>query len=218
MITVACVLKSGGDFTPDYVSNLYAGVCRNISVPFRFVCLTDMNVMWGESIPLDPRLKGWWAKLTLFLLEPPILYFDLDTILVGSIDPFVELDCDFYMLRGFRHGDGASGIMYINSDLSSIYYDFLDELENGEYFFRNDSLRVKLPSGFYRGDQDYTFPKAKELGDVHYLQDYISGIYSFKRHCNPILPSDARVVCFHGFPRPNQVDLEWVRENWQGHS
>lgn len=217
MLTIACVLRSGGDYSPDYVTNLYHGVSMNCSFPFRFVCLTDMKPAC-ETLPINPGLRGWWAKMEVFKLEPPVLYFDLDTVITGNLDSFYSLDSDFYMLHAFAGNKGASGVMFMNTDMSWLYDEFMEELSEGEYIYKHDALRLRLPSGMYRGDQDYIFKKTYDVMTVHYLQSYISGIYSFKHHCDPILRSDARVVCFHGKPRPHQTSVKWMEDYWTCHS
>lgn len=217
MITVACVLKSGGDYTPEYVSRLHSAVRRHMTEVYHFVCITDMEVDC-DSIPLidSPELPFWWAKLELFTLKPPVLYFDLDTVIVDSLKPFCELPNDFYMVRSFKHGGGASQILLINTDMTFIYDEFIYELDNGGKFVTSPhEVSAELSSGFYRGDQDYIFPKAKEWVEVSLFQDVISGIYSYKHHCRTELPSNARVVCFHGRPRPHEAHSEWVKEHWR---
>ena len=53
----------------------------------------------------------------------------------------------------------------------------------------------------------------KEITPSFY-QDSIKGIYSYKKECRELLPLDARVICFHGKPRPVDVQVSWVVENW----
>jgi len=67
---VVC-LKHGTKYSSEYVNKLYSMVSRNLTIPFKFVCLTenssglDKNI---EHIPLylDPRLTGWWYKPYFF--------------------------------------------------------------------------------------------------------------------------------------------------------
>ena len=41
---VVCVLKSGGDYTEEYVINLKKAVQANLSIPFNFRCFTDIDI------------------------------------------------------------------------------------------------------------------------------------------------------------------------------
>jgi len=87
MLTVACVLRSGGKFDSEYVRKLRDGVLRFANVPHRFVCLSDVDVPC-ERIPLEHNWPGWWSKIELFrpgVIKAPMLYLDLDTIVIGSL-------------------------------------------------------------------------------------------------------------------------------------
>jgi len=44
MITVACVLKSGGRYSPDDVAKLSHNVAQKLSLPNNFVCISDISV------------------------------------------------------------------------------------------------------------------------------------------------------------------------------
>ena len=87
---VACVLRSGGIYSPEWVRKLRDGVARQFTVPHRFVCLSDVDVSAiCERIPLVEDWPGWWSKIELFrsgLFDDTVLYFDLDTVPVGSLD------------------------------------------------------------------------------------------------------------------------------------
>jgi hypothetical protein len=53
------------------------------------------------------------------------------------------------------------------------------------------------------GDQGFL---QSVLGDCQRWQDVAGGIYSYKAHCSRGVPADARVICFHGKPRPWDVE------------
>ena len=40
----------------------------------------------------------------------------------------------------------------------------------------------------------------------------INHMKSYKYHCGDGLPDDARVVCFHGRPKPADVSDGWVKQ------
>ena len=115
MLTVACVLKSGGTYTPEWVGRLRAGVKRHLPREHMFVCLSDVDVP-SMRIPLEHDWPGWWSKMELFRLPGPILYFDLDTAIVGSLsdiaDYIAEAKAPFTMLRDFyAPSHRGSGVM-----------------------------------------------------------------------------------------------------------
>ena len=211
MLTIACVLKVGGGFLPEHVAALRDGVERNLSLPHRFLCLSDVPVPC-ERIPLPFGWPGWWNKLILFkpgVLEGPVLYFDLDTIIVGSLDD-IALGHRFTVLRNFwasAYGEPeriGSGMMAWNCDLSAIYEAFA---RNPERFMREYRTKAKW------GDQG--FIKDHSLIEPDRWQDkHPSKVVSYKKHVRPLrkVPREAAVICFHGIPRPWSSEVKWLRE------
>ncbi len=82
-------------------------VKRNITPPFTFTCFTDKRagsnpeILCEDLPPLDVenmpvRTKGIWPKGRLWgpklgNLSGPVLFLDLDLVIVGSLDPFFEV-------------------------------------------------------------------------------------------------------------------------------
>jgi hypothetical protein len=53
------------------------------------------------------------------------------------------------------------------------------------------------------GDQDFISYYKPSL---EYFQDAFPGeVVSYKVHCQDALPQNAKVVCFHGNPRPHEI-------------
>jgi hypothetical protein len=189
-LNVICVNK--GNFLGQgtrYVRNLYWGVHRHLkNKPFKFHEVTDGL---GE---------GWWAKIGLFKpgrFTGRCLYFDLDTIITGSLDDLASYEGDFAGLSDFYHPDRfASGVMAWDADKA------------GHIFTR--WVNVGMPQFDTRGDQGWIGamrPNAERLQDL-----FPGQLVSFKADCREGAPDGARVVCFHGLPRPHQLsDLfsEW---------
>ena len=219
-VTVVCVLRSGGDFTADYVVRLRNMVARNTSVSHSFVCLADLTastqlLKLGEGLFVKALVKNWngyWSKIELFRPDlwdtKRLFYFDLDTVILGNIDDLLLLDNGFFALRPWnarnrKKGRCASGMLgWSNTEYSFIYKEFeercrtIDE-RGGDQAFISDCL--------YR--HNIKFQR---------LQDIVSGIYSYKRQCiNAEPPADARIVCFHGRPRPHTVRGEWISRHWR---
>lgn len=200
MLTVACVLRVDGvcDFNADYVAKLKRGVERNLTVPYRFVCLSNVDVPC-ERIDLSHDWRGWWAKLELFRpdIEGRILYFDLDTVIVGNLDEMASVE-KFTMIRGFmvptRRG---SGVMML-TDRKPVW----------------DAWIEKPDMTLKDGDQEFIGKFCEAV-----WQDEVPGaVVSYK---NDVLPENrfehrARVIAFHGKPRPHQLPPEhWMRDYWK---
>ncbi len=209
---VVCVLKKGGSFDIGYVQKLKGMVERNTTAPFDFVCFTDSEDVKTicKTIPLKHAWVSWWSKIELFrpnvLDSKHVVYFDLDTIIVGNIDQLLRTDFTFGALcpwnpRNRKNGMFASGMLaWQNKTHEFIYQDFTEE---------------DIPAN-PRGDQQYMSRKLAEYTKQYQpIQDCIDGVYSFKRDCRRELPHNAKIICFHGKPRPSEVRRDWVTEHWR---
>lgn len=136
MINIVCVLRSGGKVGYDegWVEKLQNSVTRNLTLPFKFVALSDCNVPC-ERIPLDDIGAGYWAKIQLFkpgLFTGPTLYLDLDTLICRNIDRLVE-NClrqnKFLMWRDDTYNISSSAVMYWCGDYSSVYEKYINDPE-----------------------------------------------------------------------------------------
>ena len=208
MTTVICVLKSGGIYDASWVDKLKRGVERNITVPHRFVCLSDVPVEC-ERIPLKNDWPGWWAKINLFepgLINGPTLYLDLDTIITGNIDGFMDFPYDFAMLENFNDNSFiGSGMMWFkNKAPTGIYERFIQNPQQ----IMNHYAEAKF--GSYMGDQAFIFDMLERQVD----KIASPALRSYKRHCRGGLPKGTSIVCFHGRPRPNEINPDWLKENW----
>ena len=103
MINIIC-LKWGTKYSSKYVNKLYDGVKKNVTLPFRFHCLTDDVVGIKKEIETSNFLDlpdydvgkfTHWKKLAIFNktlsnLKGMALFLDLDTVITGNIDCFIE--------------------------------------------------------------------------------------------------------------------------------
>lgn len=196
-LTVVCV-KAPPDKTYDhnYVNRLYQMCKRQLSVPFKFLCFTDdPSGLKCESRKLPNGLVGWWNKLYLFksgLLKGKVLYLDLDTIIIDSLDFVSSFEGDFAILRDFYRPEGyGSGVMLWNKAP-----DLWDEWNKAG----------KPDHGL--GDQGFV---EKRIKNALRLQDlFPQKFVSFKADCSEKIPEGAAVVCFHGVPKPHQLDPDYL--------
>lgn len=196
-LTVACVLRSGGVYGPEYVSRLHDGVKAHLSREHRFCCLTDQQEWFRgiEAVPLKHDWPGWWSKIELFrsdLLSGRVLYFDLDTVIRGSFAPLTAYRGPFAMLTDFyKPSRPASGVMAWKAGVGDgIYHRFVQE---------KDEIMAR-----YRGlgDQGWI---SEVMGPVDRIQDFFPGVRSYKVDG---LEEPTSVLCFHGEPKPHELSEE----------
>lgn len=213
LTTIACVLKSGGQFKPEHVEILKDSIARNCDAEYQFAVLTDEPTKWFSAgtivLPLVHDLPGWWSKMELF--SPRVrealgdtLYFDLDTLICGPVDELVVTPTKFTILRDFYRPEGyGSGMMFIPA-------------EYGADVWREFASAHDLYTSNYRGDQDFLEAYAK---GADLWQDVCpKRVQSFKPAGFHLAapPKGCSVICFHGFPRPWELPQDhWTRKFWR---
>lgn len=212
-LAVACVYRSGGSYFPRYVRALRDAVARHLRVPHRFVCLTDDERVPCERVPLIHDWPRFYAKIELFrpgLFEGPVLYLDLDTLVVGDIGDFarVAAERDFTAASDPWLGIFNSSIMGWSIDCSFVYHRFRRFPAWWQHRFRHEGRRY--------GDQGFTEETLRLRGVAHGVFDQLlPGQIASYRHCavgGP--PPDARICTMMTRPKPHETD-DWVPEHWR---
>jgi hypothetical protein len=208
MLNVICV-RHGTKYSADYVTKLHAMVARNITLGTegRFICFTDQpDELPGHIItkPLPEGVAGWWCKLWLFsagLFDEGdrVLFFDLDTVIVGDLDAIAKYDGEFAILQDFYRPQGwQSAVMAWRAGF-------------GAHIWENwvAAGRPEVEGG----DQAWIEECQRPIG--HTWQNLFPGLFcSYKVHCHPFPPDGASVVVFHGEPRPDNCGRPWVDAIW----
>lgn len=214
-MVVACVLKTGTwknramniSYSAKHVQWLQSMVHRHCGINQDFVCLTDTQVEGVKTLPLKSNLPGWWSKIELFREFKECFYIDLDTVIVGDISELLNYKHAFTALRNFSSAKNTnrmgSAVMAWNGDYSFIYNSFM---ENYKRYIIEYTTSEKW------GDQGYINNKLG--GKFNRWQDLFPGyIVSQKIDMkNNVVPKGARVVCFHGKPKPWEVKADWIPE------
>jgi hypothetical protein len=204
MLTVWAVCKSGGEYSAEWVRKLKDGVSRNLSVPYEFKCLSDIDV--PGKVPLRHKWPGWWSKIELFReVTGPSLYLDLDTVVTGSLDYLAGLESDFAMLSNFHVPEFVgSGVMWFGKSQRHVYERFCEKP------FKWIEYHERKRDGPYLGDQAFIW---ESMGrKVKHLP--MERIKSYKFHCKDGLPPETSLVCFHGLPKLPTVKADWIEKNW----
>ncbi|MDU0355906.1 glycosyltransferase [Paraglaciecola aquimarina] len=205
-------MKWGTKYHANYVNTLYSMVSRHLSLPFRFVCLTDDNTNLRaeiESLPI-PQLdipngpeRGWDKLVTfsdpLYDLKGQALFLDLDVVIVDNIDCFFAHNAEFPIIKDWVKKDVTGN--------SSVYRFTIGKhpeiLEN----FRQNHHTIRQQ---VRNEQEYLSQFMAKQGQLSYWPEH--WCKSFKYNCIhkglnawfkvPNKPADCKIVVFHGNPNP----------------
>lgn len=188
---ILTVFRDGGDYRWEHVERL-RHQCATRAPDAEFLCLH------GALLPED--WPGWWAKMHLFNYHGPVLYFDLDTSIVGDLAPLLAAAAQhsFIALKNplVTPSKFGSGVMAWSGDMRHIYRRFQADA-------RAHMRRCSTPALW--GDQGFL---SEIVTPDAYWQDLFPGqILSWKADCKAGVPKQARVVYFHGRPRPWDIGM-----------
>lgn len=232
-VDCACVIH--GDVYPwIYVDRLYNMLSRHLSRNIRLHVYTEAersvpapmikHVLpdWGISGPK----RSWWYKIQLF--DPaehsgPLLYFDLDTVIVDNIDWICDLPAKwFWTVRDFKylwrptHYSINSSIMWWDTQqFANVWQDF-----------QQQDLQKIIKQ--YRGDQDY-LGQILPVSQIRFLDS--ERIKSWRWQCLDggthlnrrirvndavtVLTENTDVLVFHGHPKPHEIQDPAVLQHWK---
>lgn len=228
-VNVIC-MKWGTLYGPEYVNKLRSMVKRNLTLPHRFMCLTDDTTGLDADIETMPipeieipkkNAVSPWKKLTLLSpklgdLKGKTLFLDLDIVIVDNIDCFFEYsNQSFCIIENWtQKGQGIGN--------SSVYM-----FEIGKYGFIYENFIKNMDKilNTYDNEQIYI---SKQLSNIKFWPE--EWCKSFKFHClpggplgilnwfiTPKLPEKVKIVVFHGTPKPTDaIEGKWPG-SWRKH-
>jgi len=249
-MSVICI-KWGSKYQAYYVNRLYYGVMRNLRQKHDFYCMTDDpkgidSAVKILPIPYEPftdvvaaelsksKRQGAFGKISLFkpgLISAagPVLGFDLDVVITGALDELFDyapgricMRHDWLAIRRGRPDGHGSVFRFDPESHKFLYNDFLQR-----------PAELMRESKF--SEQKYTSMQGQRYDIFSYFPP--QWIASFKRDAlhpfplnhilEPRLPSDARVVCFHGRPKMEEAvhgyrhgplrtarPCQWLEKRW----
>jgi hypothetical protein len=213
-LIIACV-RTGTAYTFEYVVKLRNMVARNINRPYTMVCLTDQPERCEGVAFIDVAsigLTGWWAKMILFAPEwrsdMKVVFFDLDTVIIDSIDALALVPGEFAICESFVRLAGVtsypckfnSSVMVIGGGMAAFVWSNFER--------RRELLLSKHAR---HGDQaciEELYPSAPFL-QAMLPKDFLCNY----RNLTNTRPKSA-VVNFGGSHKPHNCPIPWVQEAW----
>jgi hypothetical protein len=220
-------MKWGTKYGPEYTNRLASMVKRNLTLPYRFICLTDDPTGLDAHIETRPlpafiKIEGpdrAWPKISvfqkeLFDIKGRTLFLDVDVVLTGNIDALFTYPGEFLIIRDWitKMPIGNSSVFRFEAGAHSGLLDnFLANYVNIQKEVRNE--------------QEYISKELYAANKLDYWPE--EWCVSFKYHCmyrcplNLLYPPEpppetARIVVFHGHPNPIDA-VEGNTRHWTRH-
>lgn len=213
-------------YTPQHV-NIWADmVRRNLSIPHRLACVTDLPAGIDSAVEIiapprdfeDVRIPTWGPefpqclrRIAMFRPDAGDIFghrfvsMDMDCVIGGSLDPLFETDADFKMYRGTAMDRPYNGSMLLMTAGARphVYDRFTPEAaaEAGQKFVGSDQAWISHVLG--RGEQTWG------------IED---GVLWHRSQYNADAPMH-RIMFFPGSPKPWMVAEigmnPWVAEHYR---
>ena len=193
-----------------YANILFDSLQRNLAegTRARFVVYTDNPCELGYTPGIDVRqlpheLDGWYNKLQLFKAKmfPAgewVVFLDLDTVITGPVDELVSYSGPFAILRDAYRPDGLQSAVMC--------------WEAGKHGYIWESFKEAGLPILAHGDQEWI---ERQVVQPIILQNIFPGDFvSYKKDARFGIPKGAKVVFFHGEPRPHEAG-GWVDHVWK---
>jgi hypothetical protein len=233
-VDCACVLIGNGTYNWVYVDKLYNMLTRHITAGVRLHVYTEQDrpvpapmIKHGlNRWEIKGAKRNWWYKMELFNSEHyagPLLYFDLDVVIVRNIDWVQQLPLNcFWTVKDFKElwrpthrGMNSSVMLFDTTKYQHVYDQFCSQ---------------PLPKIMktYHGDQDFIGHVIQEKQRRYLDSDCVKswrwqcldGGYDFhtKKYRNPNtgtqLGKNTSILVFHGDPKPAVVQDPIIVQNW----
>lgn len=226
---VICI-KWGVKYSHVDVNRLYRSVANNLSSRYRlnFYCFTDQATGLLPEINVRPlpqmHLQGEPCQYAYQkeaglcddelggLRGKRVLFFDLDTLIVGELDAFLDVpkNDEFWIIKDWKHGESVGGAAVYTWVVGTLGYVKSDFEANPEGVYRK----------YRTASQEYLSDKVVER---HGRMNFWPEIWcvSFKFHCLPkwyqrwfvapsIPSSEVKTIIFHGEPKlQDAIDGVW---------
>lgn len=230
MRTVVTWLWAGNRaYLPEHVNVLAAMFRRHLTLPHRFVCITDMSDGFDSDIDVMPmpaaakdlgkfhtpeggRFPSCYRRLWMFSSEAKclgkrVLMVDIDLVLTGNIDHLFAPRARFVGWQPKASWGGTNRIgggMYLMTP--GAHTEVFDDFKGME------SIIAARAAGFRGSDQAWISHKL--VGKVK-LWPSDAGIYSIRDLKDGQLPDDACLVQFNGTGKPWHGRPSWTLEHWK---
>ena len=222
-LTVVCV-KWGTKYGADYVFRLHSAIKRYLPSLRKFICLTDApDELSAETDIVTLKLEfgwfGWWNKATLFSprvaneLEGRILYIDLDTVIVGSLDKLATY-CGCFGILNTEDIDNEGKDFSDGYNSSMLLWDASDASTRSRLAQIYSTLRThfQVVNNFVHRFDHWLEMTLTHVDIIQVL--YPGLVVDFKHCCKEEVPKQSSIVIFPLSPKPHDFPASWVAQFW----
>lgn len=216
----------GFGYQYQYLTRLRNNIKRFSTKGLEFVCLTDRPEYWANYIDITfigipDEVLQWPLNLPKFYMHKTlpqlvgrwVFFFDLDTTIVGNVDEVFEYDGYFAAIQPFNPKNKnkwlAGGILsFVNGSTEWMYNQVAKDPKGWAKESQGGKERLILIQ--FEQQSNVKFDRWQDILPQNYIISYKKTIQKGQRY-----PRDTRVICFHGNPRPHQLNNAQKMKFWK---
>ena len=166
------------------------------------------------------------TKTKLYNINGTILFFDLDIVIINPIDDLFlfQPKSEFVSVKDWAFPDRClnASIMRMNGNFDYIIEEFyrlrasgqlMESREYDDYLGSFDKVTYVLPDMpplIFYGDQEWTtYQLTQRKAKITWYPENWLKSYKFGYDMS------AKIVVFHGSPKPHEVEDNWVKLHWK---
>lgn len=212
-------------YGPEHVHALKRMLDAHLTVPHRFVCVSDREIPGIEVYPMWEFPRMWvrpgfpdcWRRLGLYKHAPRIatriLMLDLDILIRRNIDHLASDLAPYCILKGSASKYGGAMQMW-ESDKYQHVYDEFDPVESLKLIGEH-----RAPSGKSLLGSDQTWLSVAVPDARTWFEE--DGVWRYNRVKGAPMGDEVCVVNHGGMPKywhmPKRGPGQWVREEYMGY-
>lgn len=194
-----------------WVTKLYAGFKRNLTDPFNFALFTDRPRDLPDPIiqfPLEHSPITYGSCMEPYKLNEPMILVGLDTVIVGNCD----------ILADYCTALGDRPVLTPRDPYQP------ERFCNGVQLVPHGRFDMYMAWAALGGTQCNDMDFIRKAERVEALDDKFPGlVLSYKVQVRQAqhdarggatLPPGARIVYFHGSPKPHELEHAWIRKHF----
>ncbi len=207
-----------GKYSADHVNRLYHSVERNLTIPHKFICVTDNPYGVGcETFPLWStyrNLGGCYTRLMLFnsnmryIFGNRIASIDLDCVVTGSLDAIFGRKESFIINKYHRGKKGEythqwynGGLFLMTTGSRSEVWDSFNPVKSPKIIRERKSKKEIIGT-----DQAWI---SHVLDSDEAVFNENDGVYEYRQIVGQELPKNAKLVLFAGRRDPSVTSISW---------
>lgn len=209
--------SANSGYSSEWMNKLVRGFQRNTTQDHHYICMVDSEQYVFDSeiekIPFQYAASGWGCIMEAFrpdLCSGHRMIVGLDTIILGNVDAILSYSGECGLL------DDPYRAKLGSNDLCNGIGIFSEKQSSRLWYLWQNRERLQIPCMYNGAESEMEFMRNVVPGADRLNRWYAQAIQSYKVHWKeePKYRQGARIVYFHGDPKPPLSNEPYLMKHW----